>query len=331
MAHGAPLGLQPLPSALRSPIIIGGAGGSGTRAAAFMLHLSGVLLSGDSNYDARILCCGQARLKFAVKGLGRLNFTLEELHESTNLSKPTTSLGASLRQELTNYHAHQAHLLHNATHCARAVPHAQARPWAIKHPYSLAFLPWLHALAPKASYVLVVRDGRDVALPNNHAANKMLELGLPLLPANTTADAPRHELLLRIWARFNLQMEASAMAHGANLTVLRTDCEGAAMGGAQDVCVPPTSSLTAILTCAGRTGLALLTSLRACSKDALQQVAEQTSHTSLGSSSHATAGTGDSNRNASALPEWRLSKLSFRKATADPVVRHALVRYGYEI
>ena len=51
-----------------------------------------------------------------------------------------------------------------------------------RHPYSLAFMPWLTELAPSTSYVLVVRDGRDVAMPTNLAADKMLELARPLLP-----------------------------------------------------------------------------------------------------------------------------------------------------
>jgi hypothetical protein len=246
-----------------------------------------------------------------------------------------------------------------------------------RHPYSLAFMPWLTELAPSTSYVLVVRDGRDVAMPTNLAADKMLELARPLLPVGRVGTpeghglsgrppkdarpvlqgplfcypgAPRHELVLRIWARFNLQVEA--MAAGSTLTVFRTDCHvadertgsggGAAFASSASfrgahrrayTCGPAATSLETVLERGGGgRGAALARALRACEPNTLERVAEQARSSSLGSSNVKSAaararGAGQ----FQAMSKWRTSGLNFSAAMTDPVVVQALLRYGYEI
>ena len=131
--RGAGQGADPGPPGMPTPpIVIGGAGGSGTRAPIAMLHLSGVLASGDSNYDAGAACCAQRRLRGVVRQLGRLNFTLDELRQHPVLKRTAAQLRAALASELAAYRAHQAQPHPHETSCARTMPLAE-RPWALKY------------------------------------------------------------------------------------------------------------------------------------------------------------------------------------------------------
>ncbi|KAG8468545.1 hypothetical protein KFE25_013628 [Diacronema lutheri] len=73
----------------------------------------------------------------------------------------------------------------------RRVACAPCAGWAFKHPELFLFFPLVHALLPAASFVLVVRDGRDVASnPLGHRLLSRLSQLIPPLPSPAHRATP---------------------------------------------------------------------------------------------------------------------------------------------
>lgn len=164
------------------PIVIGGTGGSGTRAVRAVLEAAGAFMG------AQVNKAGDA-LAFEPFLDGSVNAILSAVH---GLNYRPDALPQALRQRL------------DADFAAAVAAYRADRPenphWGWKNPRSIYILPLIHAHFPEMRFLHVVRDGRDMALSENQ--NQLRKHYEALFEASP-ADLPPHLASLRLWARVN--------------------------------------------------------------------------------------------------------------------------------
>jgi hypothetical protein len=162
-----------------NPIIIGGTGGSGTRAVAEILRMTGIFLGKDLNnsFDEYLF----TYLFKHPKQFLRFNLLSETIdYPSEKLLELHNKLYHGLYPKKIWewwyilkagwYHTWNLYNLKWVFQRWRQLIHHKPNPgdiWGWKSPFSIFFLPWLKAYYPAAKYILVLRNGLDMIYSKN--------------------------------------------------------------------------------------------------------------------------------------------------------------------
>ncbi len=176
------------------PLVIGGTGGSGTRAVARILDRAGWYMGSHLNgaHDALDIAAFDWRWG------------------------PSLVASATATEEMRA--GFEAAL---ATHVAQR-PGAQAR-WGWKHPQSYLLLGFLAERFADLRFIHVVRDGRDVALSRND--NQLRLYGDRAIGAGDPAD-PVRRIAFWAWANDRAREQSGALLPGRHLRVRLEDLCG---------------------------------------------------------------------------------------------------------
>ena len=185
-------------------IFVGGLPSSGTRVAAEALAHLGARGWGDAAWDSGVGCCeAMGLLSRRVRATKALPTRRAFLSRSDS-----AALDGILRKQLHTYRRGHLTKFHART--------ADGDALLVKEPELSLLLPWLPL--SNASYVHVVRDGRDQAL--GASSGWPLELfGDALVPDKR----PSHLRKLTIWARWNAATEAALATLGLPSIVVRLE------------------------------------------------------------------------------------------------------------
>lgn len=167
-----------------SPIVVGGTGGSGTRALTEFLLQCGVEMGktnsvGDALSFSMIID-GQIDQVMAVTG--RIDYA-------------TSDLPPALLEKIS-----KSYRTAGARHLAATAPGGK---WGFKNPRQMFLLPVLELTFPSARFVHLVRDGRDMLLSENKAQIRKHFRGLFGFPFDRSLDHIAH-----FWAKTNLETHA---------------------------------------------------------------------------------------------------------------------------
>lgn len=155
-----------------APLVIGGTGGSGTRAVKRMVDATG---------------------RFMGANLNASEDALDLVRFDWNWGLSWLEDGASNEMRAAFAQAVERHI---------ALAPSRATTWGRKHPHSYLLLAFLDEHFPRLRFVHVVRDGRDIALSTNQ--NQLYHYGKQLL-ADSLADAPPPIRSLGFWGEANLR------------------------------------------------------------------------------------------------------------------------------
>jgi hypothetical protein len=161
-----------------SPLVIGGIGGSGTRAVLLLARGAGRYMGENLNEAGDAL----AFYEFADRWLGP--------YHATRVAERGFGDRAQLVADL-----------HRCVDRHRA-PADRGKPWGWKQPRSIYFLPLLHEELPQLRFIHVVRDGRDIAL-GPQAMGVLDRAERAVLPDEVRRDAPVPMRLIELWSRVN--------------------------------------------------------------------------------------------------------------------------------
>ena len=187
-------------------IFVGGLPSSGTRVAAEALAHLGAKGWGDAAWDSGVGCCeAMGLLSRRVRSTKALPTSRSFLSRSD-----TAALDGILRKQLHTYRRGRLTKFH-----ARTADGGDTL--LVKEPELSLLLPWLPL--SNASYVHVVRDGRDQAL--GASSGWPLELfGEALVPDQ---KRPLHLRKLTIWAQWNAATEAALANLGLPSVIVRLE------------------------------------------------------------------------------------------------------------
>lgn len=205
--------------ARRTPVVVGGMGGSGTRVVAALMQELGAMLTSDV---ASMDCHCIPHLKKAVVGpildvVHRANYELGELGFELKRSVVKT-----VQEGLSKY------VIKLRERNSRARGNLDEQLWGFKEPSSYYLLPFWKEIFPGSVFIHVVRDGRDMAYSSNHMQSLSLYEHLfdrsggdrpttSIKEGNVTAadrfdqmrwDSQKHLALMnaRIWNKVNLEV-----------------------------------------------------------------------------------------------------------------------------
>jgi hypothetical protein len=167
------------------PIVMGGSGGSGTRALAEFLHANGVALPRSAN---QALDCA------AFEGF--LDRWVDRIAERTkSLDYRFADLPEAMRADI------ERDLAQCLAQIRATLKPKDAARWGWKCPRSIFVLPVLAALVPDLTFVHLVRDGRDMLLSKNQAQTRRHFTAL------TGGDRRRNRKLASatVWSKVNLE------------------------------------------------------------------------------------------------------------------------------
>jgi len=168
-----------------NPIVIGGSGGSGTRAVARFLAAIGVQMGGYLNHAADALAFADI-----------LDALINPILENTRcVDYDPNTLPIDLA-------ACAVQMIHSAAdiHCA---PSARDRRWGFKNPRHMFLLPMLNRAFPKFVFVHVLRDGRDMLFSANRNQLRKHYQDLFGRPEDHTLEASA-----AFWSTVNLEAAA---------------------------------------------------------------------------------------------------------------------------
>lgn len=192
-----------------SPVIIGGSGGSGTRVVAEIILNAGVYLGQDlneSNDNLLFTYLFKHPHRFARdldKNDSRLSW-LFELHEKLFLgNSPNNTKELKMLWEAGKEHVFVSRrynifwVLGRMLHILMSKP---LRPslWGWKEPYTGYFLNAIHSYYPSAKYILVVRNGLDMAYTST---NQQLKYWSKWLEINPRDLSPKNKF--EYWYHYN--------------------------------------------------------------------------------------------------------------------------------
>ncbi len=202
---------------MRSPVVIGATGGSGTRGLRAVLAACGAHMGvniNDAGDAADFFPFYDQHINPTLQSSRRLDYALQELPELVR---------DSALQEL------QSCL---AAYLARFDP--AAGPWGIKGPRSMYMLPYLCEALPGMTFLHLIRDGRDMALSTNQWQVKRHYAALFGEPPGE--DMP--VAAVRLWSKANREAAAWCAKHltGRYLTVRY-----------EDLCRAPAETIAAVL------------------------------------------------------------------------------------
>ena len=128
-----------------SPLIIGGVGGSGTRAVCNIVINAGYFMGKNLN-----------------KSLDSLdfqpfyNFGIRKYLENTDSTEIKTELKQVFLDCVSKHNTYKNSL-----------------NWGVKNPRFILVIPFLHSIFPKMKFIHVIRDGRDMAFSNNQNQTRL--------------------------------------------------------------------------------------------------------------------------------------------------------------
>jgi Sulfotransferase family len=242
-----------------SPVVIGGLGGSGTRAVAAVLRHCGLELRGPINRtldsDWAILLLKHPRWPARLRGADR------PLAELTDVYR---TLGAMCRGETLS--AAQLSILGDAAAACAALglpgeqpipswpppmpfrlvseylanpPAPPETPWGWKQPGSHMMLPELSTAFPELRFVYVVRDPLDMAFSDNRQGLRLWSALIGLQPAEI--DAAPEQAQLDWWLHSTRAAVAGGRPLGDRWMLLRTE----------ELCADPPTGTRALAAFAG--------------------------------------------------------------------------------
>jgi hypothetical protein len=173
-----------------NPIVIGGSGGSGTRAAARFLAAIGVQMGEYLNNSAD-----------ALAFVDTLDALINPILENTcSLDYDPSCLPIDLA-------THAVEMLRSAVdiHCASSARNGR---WGFKNPRQIFLLPILNRTFPEFVFVHVLRDGRDMLFSDNQNQLRRYYSNLFGRPGDVTLEAAAV-----FWSAVNLQ----AASYGARV------------------------------------------------------------------------------------------------------------------
>jgi len=177
---------------MRHPIVVGGLGGSGTRAVYTILVDAGVKMGttvSATSDSVEMYHFHNVYLNFILEAVHRVDYAIVDVPAPVRRS---TIQGLSLALKIV------------ATQ-----PDPPRRPWGFKCPRSIYVLPFLQNALPTFFFLHVVRDGRDMALSTNRS---QLERHYEALFGEPVGDDP--ELAqARLWNAVNLGAARWASTH----------------------------------------------------------------------------------------------------------------------
>jgi sulfotransferase family protein len=174
-------------SALETPVVIFGTGGSGTRVLASLAREAGYFMGTNLNRPGDSADLGQFTGEWANRYLRRSNWVEETWREASR-----ERYGATQAMVAAFQGAIQGH---------RAALDDDAAPWGWKAPRTVLILPFVHEMYPLAKAVHLVRDGRDIAYSKNQ--NQLRRHGHRVLPPSDKR-VPRAQASITFWSRVNL-------------------------------------------------------------------------------------------------------------------------------
>lgn len=133
-----------------APIIIGGTGGSGTRAVQTLFEKAGFFMGSKLNESKDYIALDTF-----------FNNTIPSLLDKTH------SVEYALEALPDAFAADKVKRLRTLSTAVKNEAPKTAEGWGWKHPRSIYVLPMLHQIHPSMTFVHVVRDGRDMALSKN--------------------------------------------------------------------------------------------------------------------------------------------------------------------
>lgn len=171
---------------MSSPLVIGGAGGSGTRVVARIVRLGGRYMGNDRNGSEDTMPVARFEWRW---GLDYLE------------SGPSDAMVQQLEAAVDEHLAERP----------------DAAPWGWKHPHSYLLLPFLLKRFPQMRFIHVIRDGRDIAFSRNQQqAERYGELlGRPDEPLTLRSAA--------WWAWANVWASRNGKALGHNYLLVRLE------------------------------------------------------------------------------------------------------------
>jgi hypothetical protein len=200
----------------RAPLVIGGTGGSGTRALQRALATAGVFMG------ARLNESGDAMdfEPFLDHAINRI------LEQTRSLDYRLADLPAALLGPLRREFGHAL------------VTYVRERPklgaWGWKNPRSMYILPVIFDRCPGMRFIHLVRDGRDMAL----ALNQSQPIKHYAALFGRAYPEGRREAAIELWARANLEIATWCEAWlGTRHRLVRFE----------DLCADPAGILTGIL------------------------------------------------------------------------------------
>ncbi len=162
-----------------APIVVGGIGGSGTRAVTRILRTGGAYLGSRLNHAEDALDLGEYNARWIRRWL---------THPRGSDGPMRTELAGVLHQHLSGME--------------------EPGPWGWKVPKSILLLPFLDGAMPQLRFVHVIRDGRDMAFSENQT--HLRKHGDAIL-GDTGAVEPRRSIAL--WAEINERAATYAEEH----------------------------------------------------------------------------------------------------------------------
>lgn len=177
-----------------SPVVIGAMGGSGTRALVPILEMAGYYMGAYTSQRTQDSMATRQMLQRHFSNL---------LHQSDRPNNDLVDYFSRLIQ------------MHREN-----IPAPQAK-WGWKNPRSMWIIPFLSSLYADLKFIHVVRDGRDMALSQNH--NLLHKHGNRLLKDDTCEKNPV-EAQLRLWAMGNCKAREDGKKYlGENYYLLDYD------------------------------------------------------------------------------------------------------------
>ena len=172
---------------MKSPVVIGALGGSGTRVVARIVRESGYFLGNNRNESEDAM----EFVEFYDRWINRYM-----LRERAPFCRE--------EDELMQRDFNSCMGRHRA-----GIPQDEA-PWGWKEPRSIYLLPFFHAIFSDLKFIHVVRDGKDMAFSSNQ--NQLRKHGAALLDPSLRA-APQPVQMAALWAKINLSVAAYAESH----------------------------------------------------------------------------------------------------------------------
>lgn len=178
-----------LPSCpLPGPLIIGGTGGSGTRAVAGVVRRAGLWIGDNLNVSLDAV-------DFGLYSNRWIDFFLERTdHWRRSLSDDD---GTAMRAELVPL------LERHLAPLAAGEQPGRWTAWGWKEPRSMYLLPLWDSLFPSLRFLHLVRDGRDMALSANQ--NQLRKHGVAMLGTGL-AEQPEAVRSIALWSRVNVMV-----------------------------------------------------------------------------------------------------------------------------
>lgn len=204
---------------MKSPIVIGAMGGSGTRVIARLVQEAGVFLGTNRNHAEDAMDFVEFYDRWINRYLGREIEPLSEAEQAVMASE-----------------------FHDCVARHRAAIPAPDLDWGWKEPRSIYLVPFFREHFPSMKFIHVIRDGRDMAFSGNQ--NQLRKHGEAVLgPASDAMPQPLRAAIL--WSRIN----RAAADYGE--AVLR---ERYLRVRFEDVCQDPKRAMELIYVFLGRRG-----------------------------------------------------------------------------